>query len=734
MSTSGRLRRLTPFQRALVRAVGLPLLLMLLLAGIFLWQLNSLLVAARWVDHTDRVLAQAHMLQELLLDQETGLRGYLLTGDDTFLAPYRRGVGATGPTLDQLAGLIADNPAQGARLKDLRGQYAAWQAFAEDALQVRASGGDAAAQPLQARGRQIMDAMRADIGGFIGAEMLLRDQRSAAAQERAWWVTLTSLGGALALGALLAIYLTRELRRFSGDYEQALAEAPRQAEALETEREWFRGTLASIGDAVVGTDTRGRVTFLNEVAARLAGVSQEEAVGQPLGAVLRLVNEVTRAPAENPAERALREGAIVGLTNHTLLLRRDGTETPIDDSTAPIRGGDGELHGVVLVFRDISERKAAEEELRASEERLRLLADTMPQLVWTARPDGFRDFFNRRWREYTGLALEQAQGDGWRAILHPEDRDAAVAAWEHAIRAGEPYEIQARFREEATGAYRWFLSRALPLRDRRGRVTQWIGTSTDIDAQKQVEEALREHSEALAQATAALEERNRELDQFAYVASHDLKAPLRGIANLSQWIEEDLGERVTDEIREHLELLRGRVYRMERLIDGILQYSRVGRSAGAVEQVDTGALVAEVVDLLAPPPAFSIRIAPGLPTLQGERLPLQQVFHNLIGNAIKHHDRPDGRVEISAADDGAFYRFAVADDGPGIAPQYHDKIFVIFQTLVPRDQVEGSGLGLSLVKKIVEQKGGRVWVESSEGCGATFYFTWPKQMREGRKR
>jgi light-regulated signal transduction histidine kinase (bacteriophytochrome) len=224
----------------------------------------------------------------------------------------------------------------------------------------------------------------------------------------------------------------------------------------------------------------------------------------------------------------------------------------------------------------------------------------------------------------------------------------------------------------------------------------------------------------------ALARSNQELDQFAYVASHDLKAPLRGIANLSQWIEEDLGDKLNGENREQMELLRGRVHRMEALIDGILQYSRAGRVKAKPEPIDTGALVHEVIELIAPPKATWITVAPEMPTVKAEKIPLQQVFMNLLGNAIKHAGTTDPRIEISWEDAGPFFEFMVRDHGQGIAPQYHERIFGIFQTLEARDKVEGTGIGLSVVQKIVEAKGGRVWVESDIGKGARFKFLWPK--------
>ncbi len=228
----------------------------------------------------------------------------------------------------------------------------------------------------------------------------------------------------------------------------------------------------------------------------------------------------------------------------------------------------------------------------------------------------------------------------------------------------------------------------------------------------------------------ALARSNRELDQFAYVASHDLKAPLRGIANLSQWIEEDLGETAPPDVAEKMTLIRGRVQRLELLIDGILQYSRAGRVRSQIETVDIGALLGEVVELLAPPAETTITIAPGMPTITTERTPLQQVFMNLISNAIKYNRRPGATIDITVKDAGPMYAFSISDNGPGIEEQYHERIFGIFQTLESRDRVEGTGIGLSVVKKTVELHGGSIRVISALGEGATFTFEWPKIAEE----
>ena len=251
-----------------------------------------------------------------------------------------------------------------------------------------------------------------------------------------------------------------------------------------------------------------------------------------------------------------------------------------------------------------------------------------------------------------------------------------------------------------------------------------IARQRDIERLRESEARAVERANALARITAELQRRNTELDAFAYAASHDLRAPLRGIANLAQWIEEDLQQSLSDDTREMLALLRSRMHRMEALIEGILQYSRAGRAHEPPQHVNAAALVEEIVDLLSPDTATVIADA-SLPELFTERLPLQQVLQNLIGNAIKHGG-PGVTITVSAEDAGSMWRFQVKDDGPGIPQELQGRIWGIFQTLEPRDKTEGTGIGLSLVKKLVEAQGGTVAVHSRPAEGAAFTFTWWK--------
>ena len=245
---------------------------------------------------------------------------------------------------------------------------------------------------------------------------------------------------------------------------------------------------------------------------------------------------------------------------------------------------------------------------------------------------------------------------------------------------------------------------------------------TDMTDFRRVE---REQAELVAK----MNKVNQELTDFAYIISHDLKAPLRGIKTIANWISTDYCDRLDEDGKEQLTLLVNRADRMHHLIEGVLQYSRIGRIQESYESIDVNALIPDISGMLACPPNIRITVETDLPMLTGEPTRLRQVFQNLIGNAVKYMDKPEGNIQVACEEEGTFWRFSVSDNGPGIESEHFEKIFRIFQTLAPRDEVESTGIGLTLVKKIIELYGGRVWVESEVGKGARFYFTYPKEMQ-----
>lgn len=276
--------------------------------------------------------------------------------------------------------------------------------------------------------------------------------------------------------------------------------------ALRKEREQavlLQVTLASIGDAVMTTDAEGRVTYLNDVAIELTGWTLDQAMGQPCDTVFNIVNEDTRAPVESPVTKVLREGGIVGLANHTILIARDGTERPIDDSGSPIRVGE-ELVGVVLVFRDVTERRRQEQALQDQERQFRTLANSIPQLAWIAEPDGHIFWYNTGWYDYTGTTLEQMQGWGWQSVHNPDVLPSVMQRWSDSIATGQPFEMVFPLKGR-DGVFRRFLTRVQPVTDRDGRVIRWFGTNTDVDSLQRIEDELREMRSRLESTLAAAE-------------------------------------------------------------------------------------------------------------------------------------------------------------------------------------------------------------------------------------
>jgi PAS domain S-box-containing protein len=306
--------------------------------------------------------------------------------------------------------------------------------------------------------------------------------------------------------------ITRDLteRKQAEENARRLAEesaarrvAEQDARLIREQREKLQVTLASIGDAVISTDDKGRVEFLNPVAERLLGWISLDAAGRALDEVFQIVNEETRQPVENPALRALRDGRVVGLANHTILISKEGTERPIDDSAAPIKDADGNVIGSVLVFRDITARRRMEAALRESEERLRLLADSIPQLAWMARPDGHIFWYNRRWYEYTGSTPEQMEGWGWQSVHDPDVLPAVLEQWKASIASGEPFDMVFPLRG-ADGEFRSFLTRIQPLKNADGSVLYWFGTNTDVTELRQAREALAASEERFRQLADAM--------------------------------------------------------------------------------------------------------------------------------------------------------------------------------------------------------------------------------------
>ena len=465
----------------------------------------------------------------------------------------------------------------------------------------------------------------------------------------------------------------------------------------------------STDDAIVSKDLNGVITSWNRSAERLFGYTAAEAVGRPVTILI----PAERLDEETNILARLRRGERIEHFE-TIRRRKDGALLDVALTISPVKDGHGKIIGASKIARDISDRKRAEAALLASEGRFRQLADAMPQIVWTARPDGHIDYCNERWYQFSGFSREDLGDGSWEPILHPDDVQHCSETWYGSVRSEQPFRIECRFWDRKESRWRWFMGRALPVRDAGGQVVKWFGSWTDIDEQKRVEDELRRA--------------NLDLEQFAYSASHDLQEPLRSIKIFGELLSLRYARQLDGEARDWLNYLRTAATRMESLVRDLLAYTQLTRLEAPAEVTDAGeVLAATLTDL-------TVAIAENraaitydvLPAVRVHRAHLAQLFQNLVGNAIKyrHPDRPPA-IHISANRQNDYCVFSVRDNGIGIAPEYRNLIFGLFKRLHAGDGYSGTGIGLAICQRLVERYHGRIWVESEPDQGSTFTFTLP---------
>lgn len=585
------------------------------------------------------------------------------------------------------------------------------------------------------------------------------------------------------LASWYPVGLAGEAPQYIGALIVDITERKRIEEALRESEDRFRSTFeqAAVGISHVGLD--GRWLRVNNRLCEILGYEREELLQMTF-------QDITHPDDMQPDLDRVQEaiaGEINGYHLEKRYIRKDGSVVWIQLTVSLVR--DSETLApeyFISVVEDISARKATETQLLLLAEASRVLFTSLVdertlQVAADLLVPRLADWcvVNLR-NEITGAIepVAAAHRDPSQiGLLHALADEFPVA---EEIEAGTPAVIRsgmAYFLPQITAAH-LAADRQLALLEPAGlasmiivpmrargqnigaitlvRIDQWnLFTEADLRFTEELaqrialavdnavlyataraaEAQLRRVNESLEDRVAArtyeLERSNRELDRFAYVASHDLKAPLRAIDNLSTWLQQDAFDLLPAPSQEHLQKLHGRVRRMEKLLDDLLAYSRAGRMQHAWQDLDSGALVRSVFDLLSPPASFRLVVQEPMPLLYTQRVPLETILRNLIGNAIKHHKRIDGQVQVSAVWAGPeTVEFSVQDDGPGMAAEYHDRIFELFQTLQPRDQLEGSGMGLAIVKKTVESSGGAISVESEEGKGTCFRFTWPARQPE----
>jgi PAS domain S-box-containing protein len=542
-------------------------------------------------------------------------------------------------------------------------------------------------------------ALLATVLGYIAADYLFIAPRGT------WhFADAHHLVGLLAyiISCTIIIVFGASLRTAHRAAETSAREALRQ-------REQFEVTLASIGDAVVATDQDGSVTFLNHVAAHLTGWSPDEAIDQPIEKVFRIVNAHTRQPVESPAARALVSGEVVGLGNHTLLIARDGTEWPIDDSAAPIRDREGNISGVILVFRDITQRRRQQIAMH----QLAAIVESSEDAIISKDLNGNIMSWNPAAQRLYGYAAEEVLGKSKALLIPPERADELPAALRR-IRQGkrvEPYET-VRVRKDGR---RLDVSITIsPIRDEAGEIVGAATIARDITDRKRAEAILREA--------------DRRKDEFLATLAHELRNPLAPLSNALQVLK------LMGDDRGSVEQVRGLMQRqlshLVRLVDDLLDVSRIttGKIELRKERVDVKAIVDSALETCAPVideagHHLTVSLPPGPLPLDADPTRLAQVVSNLLHNAAKYTNR-GGHIALTAEQHGSDVVITVKDDGIGIAPGALPRLFEIFSQADPSlgRAHGGLGIGLSLVRGLVELHGGTVDAHSA-GLGRGSEFT-----------
>jgi PAS domain S-box-containing protein len=591
-------------ERKMLAGVGVALVFLSINAYVSYRATRKLIEHERLVTHTHKVLAILESTMSTMKDAETGQRGYMITGQREYLTPYESALEDIDQEIEELRQLTVDSPAQQARVPALKKKVEDRLASLKKGVEFRDNNPDLSKLPtITGVGKRQMDDLREFVDSMEVHENALLAQRAADAKESGREAILTLFIANLSAAALLLLISFVVGRDFT---------ARKKAEdALRQQREWLRVTLLSIGDAVIATDTKGVVSFMNPVAQALTGWTEKEAEGRSLEAIFNIVNEETGKPVENPAVRAMREGAVVGLANHTMLIPRGGGAIPIDDSGAPIRDSTGRTLGSVLIFRDITDRRRAESE-----------------------------------------------------------------------RAG------------------------LLLRER----------------------AAREHAEAASRAK----------DEFVAAISHEVRSPLNAILGWAQML--NLGTLNQTETARAIKTIQRNARAQAQLIEDLMDISRVisGKLTLDVRPVDLGQIIEAAIESIGPAAdaksiGIDVNIDPVGGIISGDPSRLQQIVWNLLSNAVKFTPK-GGTIEVRVEKVNSHAQVSVKDSGEGIRPEFLPYVFDRFSQADGSSQRKhgGLGLGLAIVRHLVELHGGSVRADSpGEGQGATFTIAFPiRAVRE----
>jgi PAS domain S-box-containing protein len=693
-----------------------------------------------WVAHTHDSLMRLAFIRGSAVDAVSYSRGYILDGDPEYLRRLPDSERTVDDRITDFRSFVSDNPVQVANCDALRGQTRALFQLLQSQVDRRSAAGhaDAGAASQVSAVRQGMDSIRATLAAMEGEEKRLlatRDDASRGSLTKTVETFVAAVAVAFALVVLVYLLAVRDVRA-------------RRREAVEATRlaRYNRLLIESTGEGIYGVDLNGGLTFLNTAGARMLGIDPAEAVGKRM-------HELThhhRADGsaypvdECPIYRVYKDGQGCRIADE-VFFRADGTSFPVEYTANPIRA-DGRTEGAVVTFADVTQRKLDEEAVRQSSERFRDLANNIPQLCWMGDGGGSLFWYNQRWFDYTGTTMEQMRGSGWRSVHHPDFLESASAKYAAAVRDATEWEDTFPLRGK-DGTYRWFLSRAVPIKDDRGEVVRWFGTNTDVTEQRETEEELRRIQEHLKQAKeeadAAKEQAeaaNVSKSQFLANMSHELRTPLNAVIMYSELLQEEAQDQQLEGFIPDLDKIRGAGKHLLALVNGVLDLSKIeaGKMELYLETFDVPGMVQDVTVTIQPlvqkkHNALHLDVPKSVGDMYADLTKVRQILFNLLSNACKFTERGSVTLQVArTTDEPAMFEFRVVDTGIGMTPAELAKLFQPFTQADASTtrRFGGTGLGLAISKRFCEMMGGDISVTSEPNKGTTFVLRLPAKVRK----
>lgn len=701
-------------------AFGTALALLAGMSALAYFSVQKFIDRANWISHTQDVLRETDAMLFELTEIENGVRGFLITGDDSFLVPHLGGLTLIPARLRMLEGLTTDNEAQQKQVHELQRQVEQRLQKASSLLEMgykrHLPVSESASRQIEA-GQKSMNMIRSIAGVLRLRQEQLLVERVEDSRRSAVYATVVLITGSL-IGVAALILAFVILRREIG--QRTRSERAARASAAEA--------TSLYNDAPCGyhsVDKNGYFTHINDTSLRWLGYAREDLVGKK-----RFVDIVTPKDLSRAFENfgKLRRGEL--LTNVEYhMVRKDGSTFPVSINVLPVLDENGKFVLNRTTMFDVSALHAARTKLEDTLTFLDAIIENIPSMLFVKDAATLRYVrINRANEKLLGISRDHVIGKNDFELFSREQAESFIAMDRKVLASGEMMTTEESL--STPKGRRVQYARKLVVPDASGNPLYLMGITDDITAQKTAEEAIRALNANLEARAEQLQTANKELESFSYSVSHDLRAPLRAIAGFSRIFEEDYSASLDDEGRRLLKVIRDNSHRMGMLIDDLLAFSRLGRQALTTQKIDMKALATTVIDELRTSGVASNVTIDNLPHASADPALLKQVWINLLSNAIKYSGKnPSAKIEVgfqAGAGRNEAPVYFVKDNGVGFDMQYQNKLFGVFQRLHRDDEFAGTGVGLAIVHRVVTRHGGKIWADAALGKGATFYFTLPE--------